>query len=338
MTASQARRYAEDLAASVRSGDRRALARAITIVESTKDADRLIAERLLTVLLAATGGAVRIGISGAPGAGKSSFIEAIGEHAARNGARLAVLAVDPSSQRSGGSILGDKTRMARLSRNPDVFIRPTASGGLSGGVARRTREAILLVEAAGFDVVLVETVGIGQSETTVAEMVDLFVLLVSPAGGDDLQGIKRGVMELADLVVITKDDGDLGEAAARAYADFRAALSLLRPKFAEMPPSIVKASSLTGAGIGDTWNLLGELHGLLRKTGRLTQLREVQLRAWFWNEIRTALAEFLESHPAVAAQVAQLEKAVLSGQALPEAAARRLIGAVRGLDGLKTGP
>ncbi len=211
------------LAASIRSGDRKALARAITLVESTRAPDRLLAERLLMALLRSTGNALRLGISGAPEAGKSTLIEALGAHITQSGRTLAVLAVDPTSSRSGGSILGDKTRMAGLARNPAAFIRPTPAGQAPGGVARRTREATLLAEAAGFDVVVVETVGVGQSEIAVAEMVDLFVLLVSPGGGDDLQGIKRGAMELADMVVITKADGDLAEAAARALANFRAA-------------------------------------------------------------------------------------------------------------------
>ncbi len=199
----------------LRKGDRRALARAITLVESTKTADREKAERLLSDLLPRAGNAVRLGISGAPGAGKSTFIEAFGTYLTGQGHKVAVLAVDPSSRRSGGSILGDKTRMEKLARDPSAFIRPSPAGTTLGGVARRTHEALLLVEAAGFDVVIVETVGVGQSETTVSEMVDLFVLLLSPGGGDDLQGIKRGVMELADLVLVTKADGDLSAAAMR---------------------------------------------------------------------------------------------------------------------------
>ncbi len=237
------------VAAAIRSGDRRALARAITLVESTKPSDRDKAESVLAELLPAAGGAMRLGISGSPGAGKSTFIEAFGRHLTGQGKSVAVLAVDPSSRRSGGSILGDKTRMEKLARDPDAFIRPSPAGETLGGVARRTREALLLVEAAGFDVVLVETVGVGQSETAVSDMVDLFVLLVPPGGGDDLQGIKRGVMELADLVLVTKADGDLTAAANRAAADYHAALHLMRPKYKGVSLSMCwKVYALEGEG------------------------------------------------------------------------------------------
>src|SRR5690348_14604418 len=208
----------------LRSGDRRALARAITLVESTKPADREKAEELLSAVLPDAGRAIRLGISGAPGAGKSTFIEAFGGYLTKQGHKVAVLAVDPSSRRSGGSILGDKTRMEKLARDTNAFIRPSPAGTTLGGVARRTREAMLLTEAAGFDVVIVETVGVGQSETAVSEMVDLFVLLLAPGGGDDLQGIKRGVMELADLVIVTKADGELAAVARRTEADYRMAM------------------------------------------------------------------------------------------------------------------
>ncbi len=210
--------------------DRRALARAITLVESTRAQDRQASERLLEQILPSTGGAMRIGVSGAPGVGKSTFIEAFGLHLTGLGRKVAVFAVDPSSRRGGGSILGDKTRMEKLSRDPQRLYPPVAGRTTLGGVARRTRECLLLAEAAGFDVVVVETVGVGQSETAVADMTDLFVLLAGPGGGDDLQGIKRGVMELADLVLVTKADGDLLPAARRAVADYHAALHLMRPK------------------------------------------------------------------------------------------------------------
>ena len=219
-----------ELAAAVRAGDRRALARAVTLVESTRGDHRDDAARLIELLAPAAGGAFRIGISGVPGAGKSTFIEAFGLHLIAAGHRVAVLSVDPSSPASGGSILGDKTRMAELARRPEAFIRPTPSGGTLGGVARRTREALLVCEAAGFDVVLVETVGVGQSETAVAGMTDLFLLLLVPGGGDELQGIKRGIVELADLVLVNKADGDLAAAAERAVEAYRSALTLLRPR------------------------------------------------------------------------------------------------------------
>jgi len=320
------------------SGDRRALARAITQVESTKASDRAEAEYVLERILPATGKAVRIGISGAPGAGKSTFIEAFGEHLTRAGKSVAVLAVDPSSRRSGGSILGDKTRMERLARNPSAFIRPSPSGTTPGGVARRTREAMLLMEAAGFQVVLVETVGVGQSETAVADMVDLFVLLVSPGGGDDLQGIKRGVMELADLVLVTKADGDLIQAANRAEADYRAALHLMRPKYSGIAPWVSKVSAVENAGISETWDDLLKLHIELDAKGHLRRLRDDQARRWFWNEVQAVLSDAIASDPDVAAEASRIEAAVVAGKALPYAAARSLIRAFRGLDGQGDAP
>ncbi|MBX3284786.1 MAG: methylmalonyl Co-A mutase-associated GTPase MeaB, partial [Actinobacteria bacterium] len=244
----------EELAGAVVAGDRRALARAITLVESTRADHRSQAAALLDEVLPRSGGAVRVGISGPPGVGKSTFIEAVGSHVTGAGHRLAVLAVDPSSSRSGGSILGDKTRMETLARNPQAFIRPSPSGGELGGVARRTREAMLLCEAAGFDVVVVETVGVGQSELAVADLVDLFVLLASPSGGDDLQGIKRGIMELADLVVVTKADGDLATSANHAAADLRRAIHLLRPKYEGLETETLLVSSPTGTGIAEVWD------------------------------------------------------------------------------------
>ncbi|HTT83727.1 MAG TPA: methylmalonyl Co-A mutase-associated GTPase MeaB [Rhizomicrobium sp.] len=319
----------DSLAALVGSGDRKALARAITLAESTRSADREAAEKLLTRLLPQTGNAIRIGISGAPGAGKSTFIEALGAHITKMGKRLAVLAVDPSSLRSGGSILGDKTRMTMLARNPLAFIRPTPSGAIAGGVARRTRETILLAEAAGSEVVLVETVGVGQSETAVAEMVDLFVLLVAPGSGDDLQGIKRGAMELADLVLITKADGDLADAANRAFGDFRVALALMRPKYPDIPPGIMKVSALRGAAIAESWSEIETLAGRLKASGYLPRLRTEQLRGWFWSEVRTALVGALAADAAMSAEAAALESAVVAGRSLPEAAARSLIRAFR---------
>lgn len=319
-----------ELADAVRGGDRRALARAITLVESTRAADRALAERLLSSLLPDTGGAMRIGISGAPGSGKSTFIEAFGTHLTGQGVRLAVLAIDPSSRRSGGSILGDKTRMEKLARDAKAFIRPSPAGGTLGGVARRTREAMLLAEAAGFDVVLVETVGVGQSETAVAEMVDLFVLLVSPGGGDDLQGIKRGVMELADLLLVTKADGDLLKAANRAAADYHAALHLMRPKYPDLAPQVLKVSSLEERGIAEAWAAMQRAHRALALAGHLKRLRQDQLRRWFWSEVQALLAEEIAHDRRVSAEAARLEAGVLAGTALPDAAARALIRAFRG--------
>jgi GTPase len=320
---------APDLAAAVACGDRRALARAITLVESTKAADRARAEALLAALLPRTGNAVRLGISGAPGAGKSTFIDAFGGYLTEKGRKVAVFAVDPSSRRSGGSILGDKTRMEKLARDPNAFIRPSPAGVTLGGVARRTREAMLLAEASGFDVVLVETVGVGQSETAVADMVDLFVLLVSPGGGDDLQGIKRGVMELADLVLVTKADGDLAAAANRAAADYHAALHLIRPKYKDLPAAVLKVSALQNEGIAEAWSAMSALHAKLARGGQLKRLREEQARRWFRNEVQAALADEIASDRATAAQAEALEAAVAKGKALPDAAARALIRAFR---------
>ncbi len=314
----------------VRAGDRRALARAITLVESTKPADRARAEGVLTALLPHAGKARRIGISGAPGAGKSTFIEAFGKHLTGQGLKVAVLAVDPSSRRSGGSILGDKTRMEQLSRDPGAFIRPSPAGATLGGVARRTREVMLLTEAAGFDVVLVETVGVGQSETAVSEMVDLFVLLVSPGGGDDLQGIKRGVMELADLILVTKADGDLVPAARRAAADYAAALHLMRPKYPGLPPGVRQVSSLAPSGIAEAWEAMAALHKALAEGGHLKRLRADQARRWFWSEMQAVLAEVLAADPGTAEAASRIEAEVIAGRLLPDAAARSLIAAFRG--------
>jgi LAO/AO transport system kinase len=308
----------------IRAGDRRALARAITLIESTRAADREEAESLLTELLPDTGRAMRIGISGAPGAGKSTFIEAFGQHLTGQGKTVAVLAVDPSSRRSGGSILGDKTRMEKLARDPLAFIRPSPAGETLGGVARRTREAMLLVEASGFDVVLVETVGVGQSETAVADMADLFVLLVPPGGGDDLQGIKRGVMELADLVLITKSDGDLLQAANRAAADYHAALHLMRPKYSGASVDVLKVSALHGEGVAEAQGAMERIHESLSQTGQLRKLREDQLRRWFWSEVQSALHEELLAREDLASEAQKLEASTVAGRSLPFAAARSL--------------
>ena len=313
------------LADGVRSGDRRALARAITLVESTRTEDRARTAELLDAVLPDTGAGVRIGISGPPGVGKSTFIEAFGTHLTGAGHRVAVLAVDPSSTRTGGSILGDKTRMEKLARDPAAFIRPSPSGGELGGVARRTREALLLCEAAGFDVVLVETVGVGQSELAVADLTDLFVLLASPSGGDDLQGIKRGIMELADLVVVTKADGDLASAANHASADLRRAIHLLRPKHDGLTTEVLLVSSPTGAGVPEVWDQVASAHRHLQGTGQLDELRSGQARAWLWDEIRTGLVDRFRADPATRDALTALERAVTAGDLAPTAAAQQLL-------------
>ena len=314
------------LATQVRGGDRRALARAITLVESTRDADRAAAGQLLDDLL--VGGArnaIRVGISGAPGVGKSTLIEALGLHVIDEGHRVAVLAVDPSSARSGGSILGDKTRMELLARAPDAYIRPSPSAGAVGGVARRTREAMLVCEAAGFDVVLVETVGVGQSDTAVADMVDVFVLLVAPGGGDELQGIKRGVMELADVVAVTKADGDLASTANQTVADYRHALHLLRPKRPGWEPTVVLSSALRRDGIDKVWDAVIEQRESLDAAESLTKLRSDQAVAWFWNEVRERVLAELTHDEMVRVRVHELEAAVAAGELSPSAAATKLL-------------
>jgi LAO/AO transport system kinase len=318
------------LADRVLSGDRRALARAITLIESRRPDHVEQADRLLERLMPATGKAMRIGISGAPGAGKSTFIEAFGQHVLGQGRKLAVLAVDPSSRRSGGSILGDKTRMQRLARATDAFVRPSPAGDTAGGVARRTREAALACEAAGFDLILIETVGVGQSETAVADMVDGFVLLLAPGGGDELQGIKRGIVELADLVVVTKADGELSAAARTAAADYGAALHLLRPESAAWTPEVLTCSAHDGQGIDQVWEALLRHRQALEASGELAAKRARQAQSWLWEEVKAGLLEELRSDPASAALLAGYEEAVGSGQMLPTRAARELVARFRG--------
>ena len=320
------------LAAAVRSGDRRALARAITLVESTRADHRAEARELLDELLPDSGGATRIGVSGAPGAGKSTLIEALGLLAVDEGHQVAVLAVDPSSARSGGSILGDKTRMSDLGRHPEAYIRPSPTGGTLGGVARRTREAVLLCEAAGFDLVLVETVGVGQSEVAVAELVDLFLLVASPTGGDELQGIKRGIMELADLIVVNKADGELLGAAQRARADLRNAVHLLRPKRPGWEVAVHMGSAATGDGMPELWAAIGAAHDRLRADGSLDALRAQQARAAMWSEVTDELLDRLRDHPGVRERLAELEAAVGEGALSPTAAAHDVLARFLGGD------
>jgi len=319
----------DDIAEAVVAGDRRALARAITLIESTRADHRARAEALIGKLLPSTGNAVRIGISGSPGVGKSTFIEAFGLYLTGQGRRLAVLAVDPSSPLSGGSILGDKTRMQDLARNDKAFIRPSPTAGTLGGVARRTREAGLACEAAGFDVVIVETVGVGQSETAVADMVDLFVLLLPPAGGDELQGLKKGIVELADLIVVNKADGDLEPAANRAVAEYKAAVHMLRPATSGWMPPILKVSALQRRGLDAVWKEIERFREVLGPE-RLAEKRIRQARAWMWNEIEEGLVAELRAHPKVARQLAQLEAKVAAGDMTPTSAARIILDEFRG--------
>jgi LAO/AO transport system kinase len=314
------------LAAAVRAGDRRALARAITLIESSRADHRRAAEAVLeTALVPAVGKTLRLGISGVPGVGKSTFIEALGLHIVGQGHRLAILAIDPSSRRGGGSILGDKTRMGELARHPAAFIRPSPTGGTLGGVARRTRETLLLCEAAGFDVVIVETVGIGQSETAVADMVDMFVLLMLPGGGDELQGIKKGVVELADLILVNKADGEFAAAAKRAVGDYRSALRLLRPGSASWRPEVLAVSALAGTNIDTTWQTVGRYRRAVEADGTLAARRAGQAREALWAEIAAGLLEQLRVSPALRDRLPDIEAEVMAGRAAPAVAARRLL-------------
>ena len=309
----------------IRAGDRRSLARSITLTESTRADHRELADEVLGALLAHTGRGTRIGISGPPGVGKSTFIEAFGMHVINQGHRLAVLAIDPSSRRTGGSILGDKTRMADLSHRHEAFIRPSPGSGHLGGVARRTREAMLLCEAAGFDVVIIETIGVGQSEVAVADMVDLFTLLVSPAGGDELQGIKRGIMELADLVVVNKADGDLAAAAGRTRADYSGAVHLLRPKWEAWATEVMTCSALTSTGITEIWDAVARFIATVEASGELVDARAQQATAWLWSEISDTLIDRFRADPVVAELLHEAEAAVASGLRTPTRAARQLL-------------
>lgn len=315
----------EKLADKILQGDRRSLARGITLIESGRDDHQQPAEALVAALLPHTGHAMRLGITGTPGAGKSTFIEAFGIHVIGDGRRIAVLAVDPSSQRSGGSILGDKTRMQRLSAAPDAFIRPSPAGMTLGGVARKTREAAILCEAAGFGVIVLETVGVGQSETAVADMVDCFLLLLAPGAGDELQGIKRGIVEAADLILVNKADGELLPTANLVRSDYQAALHLLRPASPAWTPEVLTCSALEGQGIDQVWQAILRHHQALKQAGELDAKRERQHQSWFRSEIQARLIEALRQDPTSAALMKDLEQQISAGKTLPSQAACRLI-------------
>jgi LAO/AO transport system kinase len=313
------------LAADLRAGERRALAKAITLVESTRADHQAEAQRLLEELLPYTGTAVRVGITGVPGAGKSTFIEAFGLHLIDGGHRVAVLAVDPSSARSGGSILGDKTRMSRLSATSEAYIRPSPSGGSLGGVARRTREGLLVCEAAGYDVVLVETVGVGQSEVAVASMVDFFLVLMLPGAGDELQGIKKGIIELADALVVNKADGDNLQRAGQAAAEYKNALRLFHHTTATWDPPVLLASALEGRGMDAVWAVIQDHRAKLTATGELAQKRREQQRAWLWSLVRDGLEQRFVARADVKRLLAELESALAEQAITPTEAARRLL-------------
>ena len=312
------------LADAVSRGERRALSRAVTLIESTREDHRAAAAALLDRLAPLGRRAMRIGLTGTPGVGKSTFVEAFGLMLLKRGLSVAVLAVDPSSSRSGGSILGDKTRMERLARHPRAYVRPSPAASELGGVARRTREAAALLEAAGFDVLLVETVGVGQSETAVAGVTDLFVLLLAPGGGDELQGVKRGIMEIADLILVNKADGTRRSEAGRTCADYAGALGLMRRREGDPEgfPAAATVSAAEGEGLVAAWDAMAALHAHRRESGALERRRAAQARAWFDDEVRRALVERLLDDPATRGRVAALGRAVEEGRTAPTAAAR----------------
>ena len=318
------------LADAIRRGDRTALPRAITLVESTRPDHRDRAQRLLLELMGQAGGAMHVGITGVPGVGKSTAIEALGMYLIEQGHRVAVLAVDPSSTRTGGSILGDKTRMARLAVHPDAYIRPSPTSGTLGGVARATRETIVLLEAAGFDVILVETVGVGQSEVAVANMVDTFVFLTLARTGDQLQGIKKGVLELADIVVVNKADGDHAREANLAARELSSAIRLIYPRETLWRPPVLTMSALEGTGLSELWATIEKHRDVLTAAGEFDARRRAQQVDWTWSMVRDAVLDRVLTHPAVKAIRAEVERQVRDGELPPAVAAQRILDSAAG--------
>jgi LAO/AO transport system kinase len=314
------------LTAGIRAGDRATLARAITLIESKRADHRGEAHRLVQELLPRTGSAVRLGITGAPGVGKSTTIDALGTYLTGQGHNVAVLAVDPSSSRTGGSILGDKTRMARLATDPHAFVRPSPASGTLGGVAAKTRETMLLCEAAGYDVVMVETVGIGQSETAVADMTDFFLVLMLPGAGDELQGLKKGIVELADMIAVNKADGDNIKRAKLAAADYRAALHILAPRSADWSPPVMTYSALTGQGVAEVWQQVLAHKEKMTASGELETRRREQQVKWMWTLLEERLTAKLRGDPAVRAKLRQTEAAVAAGRLAPTLAVEEIAG------------
>jgi LAO/AO transport system kinase len=317
----------EQLAEAVRNGDRAALPRAITLLESTRADHREKAQQLLLELTPDAGNAYRVGITGIPGVGKSTSIEALGMHLIELGHRVAVLAVDPSSTRTGGSILGDKTRMARLATHPDAYIRPSPTSGTLGGVAKATRETAVLLEAAGFDVILIETVGVGQSEVTVANMVDTFVLLTLARGGDQLQGIKKGVLELADIVVVNKADGDHLAEARSAARELSGAIRLIHPRETLWRPPVLTMSAAEGTGLKELWDTVERHRQVLREAGEFEARRRAQLVDWTWQMVRDTVLDRLLSSPKVRKMRADIERQVKAGELTPALAAQQILSA-----------
>jgi LAO/AO transport system kinase len=320
----------EEYIAGIQRGDRVVLSQAVTLIESKQTQHRALAHAIIEACLPLSGKSIRIGITGVPGVGKSTFIEALGQTLSANGNKLAVLAIDPSSQLSRGSILGDKTRMAKLALDPQVYIRPSAAGDSLGGVARKTRETIILCEAAGFDTLIIETVGVGQSEVAVHSMVDFFLLLLLPGAGDELQGIKRGIVEMADLVAVNKAEGDNLQRAKRAAADYRNALHLFPPKTNNWTSQVLTCSALSGQGIKEVWELILEYQRFTTKSGFFQQQRQNQARYWLREAIGQYLFEQFYHHPSVANLLSELESQVLTQQLSPFHAAEDLVQAFLG--------
>lgn len=314
-----------EYAAGIKSGDRAKLAQAITLIESVKPEHQQHAQELLLSLSPDTGKSIRVGISGVPGAGKSTFIETLGTNLTKAGHKVAVLAVDPTSTRTGGSILGDKTRMAKLSNDPNAYIRPSPTSGTLGGVTRTTRETILICEAAGYDVILVETVGVGQSEVAVSEMVDFFMVILIAGAGDELQGIKKGVLEIADMIALNKADGDNAQRAKTSAAEYQHALRIITPKDKEWIPPVVTISALENLGVDDLWRRVTDRHRHLKESGGLDSLRQRQQVRWMWAMIEDRLTSRLKSHPDVKAKVPEVETAIVDGTMTPTLAAEQLL-------------
>lgn len=316
---------ASEIADRLRGGDRKFLARAITLLESSQQAHRTVATELLRLVHKDSGSAIRIGISGAPGVGKSTFIETFGQIIIQKGHQVAVLTVDPSSSQSGGSILGDKIRMSNLARNQDAFIRPSPAGDTLGGVTRTTQESIIVCEAAGFDVLIVETVGVGQSETAVANMTDLFMLLLNPTVGDEIQGIKRGITELADIVLVNKADGELQSAANQAVAEHKNAVGLLQARTKGWKVRVDACSALTGLGVEDVWDKCDKYMALIKKNGVYEQRRVEQAKSWLWTEISDQLLDAFKNSDAINRLLPKLEAQVARGKLVPIIAAQQLL-------------
>jgi GTPase len=312
------------LAKDLRSGSRAALARAITLIESRRSDHQAAARDLVQALLPDTGKAVRVGITGSPGVGKSTTIDALGMFLIERGHKVAVLAVDPSSARTGGSILGDKTRMARLAASDHAYIRPSPASGTLGGVAAKTREAMLLCEAAGFDVILVETVGIGQSETAVCDMTDFFLALMLPGAGDELQGIKKGLVELADMIAINKADGDNLKRAQHAAADYKSALHILTPRSEHWHPPVITYSALTGSGVSELWQKILDHRTAMQASGEFAKRRREQQVKWMWSMLEQRMLARLRADASVRARVRKIESEVADGRVTPSLAAEQI--------------